>query len=508
MKRIILLIILFISYTSNFSFAQFEFQDNFDSYITNQQLACQNPIDWTTWSNLPCSNEDPWLSNIFSFSWPNSVVINSYNDLIKLLGSYSTGGYHITVRAYVPNEKSGYISLFSKFNPDPTELAFECYFDVGGTGRLMNIPGEPVLFTYTNDQWHLVWIVVNFNTDEAQFWIDNNLIHIWEWTQNGTVSSQLAAENFYGPTSSSEMYLDEYFLFENNCLQCLPPSAPTNLIAQQVFNTEPLIQLNWQHSIFGVPRAYKIIRKNGFPSDPTEYEHLEYVPFPNLQYMDSSIVIDSTYTYGVIAMNMYGYSDTSNFATITVEPVPVELVSFTSEVYNNIVTLNWTTSTETNNSGFEILRSVKSDKSYWETIGFVEGHGTTTEPKFYSFTDQSLQPGNYQYKLKQIDFDGSFKYSEIVEVTLEASTEFSLSQNYPNPFNSSTTIAYGLPEATYVSLIVYDCLGNNVRTLVNEVQEAGAHYVVFESNNLSSGIYFMRIRASNWDETKRIIILK
>ncbi|MBK9097947.1 MAG: T9SS type A sorting domain-containing protein [bacterium] len=96
----------------------------------------------------------------------------------------------------------------------------------------------------------------------------------------------------------------------------------------------------------------------------------------------------------------------------------------------------------------------------------------------------------------------------VITETIKKPSNYSLFQNYPNPFNSSTTIAYGLPKATYVSLIIYDCLANNVRTLVNEVQAAGTHYVVFESNNLSSGIYFMRIRAENWDETKRIIILK
>jgi|GEM_PF-4681786 len=119
-----------------------------------------------------------------------------------------------------------------------------------------------------------------------------------------------------------------------------------------------------------------------------------------------------------------------------------------------------------------------------------------------------VRVGDYPCYYGQSNNFFTITYPVNVEEEQDLPTEFSLSQNYPNPFNSSTTIAYGLPRATYVSFIVYDCLGNNVRTLVNEVQEAGAHYVVFESNNLSSGIYFMRIRADNWDETKRIIILK
>ncbi|MBE0570788.1 MAG: T9SS type A sorting domain-containing protein [Ignavibacteriaceae bacterium] len=417
MKKIISSLVLYFFIISSYTLAQFEFEDNFEEYIINQPLACQNPVDWTTWSYLPCSNEDPYITSNFSLSGTRSVKISFTNDLIKLLGNYSTGRNLITFYVYIPNGKTGEISLYSKFNPDPNELAFECYFDVGGSARLMSIPGEPVLFNYTNNQWHLVGVVVDFYRDEAQFYFDNNFIHIWEWTQNGTITSQLAAQNFYGRTVSNELYIDDYYLMENNCLSCFPPTEPRDLTVQQIFNSVHKIQLNWQPSLYWGPRAYKIVRKIGYSSAVTNYETLAYVPFSELQYIDSNVVIDSTYTYGVIAMNMYGYSDTSNFATITVDPV--------------------TNLNEENNFN-----------------------------------------------------------------------SYSLFQNYPNPFNSSTTIAYGLPAATYVSLIIYDCLGNNVRTLVNEVQEAGTHYVLFESNNLSSGIYFMRIRTDNWDKTKRIIILK
>jgi hypothetical protein len=263
------------------------------------------------------------------------------------------------------------------------------------------------------------------------------------------------------------------------------------------------------------PLEFEIIRKIGPPSHPTEYEHIGYVPFFNTQYIDSNIVVDSMYTYGVIALNEYGYSDTSNFATITVEPVPVELISFSFDVINYKVKLNWTTATETNNSGFKILRSTQNDNE-WNSIGFVPGHGTTTEPQFYSFTDETLQLGKYQYKLKQIDYDGSFEYSRIVEVIVESPQEFSLEQNYPNPFNPATKIKYSIPSVTLrqaqsdilVTIKVYDVLGNEVSTLVNEEKPAGEYEVEFNATELPSGIYFYQLKAGSFVQTMKMVLLR
>lgn len=207
-------------------------------------------------------------------------------------------------------------------------------------------------------------------------------------------------------------------------------------------------------------------------------------------------------------------------------PLPVELVSFSSEVNNNMVMLNWTTATETNNQGFEIERISPLPSLYqggggeegrgWEKIGFASGHVTTTEPQFYSFTDEAVESGKYQYRLKQIDYDGSFEYSNIIEITIEAPNEFSLSQNYPNPFNPSTKIKYTIPSATLrqaqsdilVTLKVYDVLGNEVATLVNEVQIAGEYEIEFDGSEFPSGIYFYLLKVGSFIETKKMVLLK
>ena len=194
--------------------------------------------------------------------------------------------------------------------------------------------------------------------------------------------------------------------------------------------------------------------------------------------------------------------------------IPVELTSFTSSVAENDVTLNWQTATETNNQGFEVQRKqVFSPQSSvgngeWDVLSFITGNGTTTEPQSYSFYDKKLEAGKYQYKLKQIDFDGTFEYSNIVEVEIAAPLEFSLEQNYPNPFNPSTIINYQLPKAGNVTLKVYDVLGKEVATLVNEEKPAGNYEVEFDASNLASGVYYYQLRAGEFLFSKKMLLLK
>lgn len=186
------------------------------------------------------------------------------------------------------------------------------------------------------------------------------------------------------------------------------------------------------------------------------------------------------------------------------EIIPVELSSFNATVAKNIVSLKWQTATETNNKGFEIQKRVGQD---FETLGFVAGKGSTTELSNYSFTVTENKVGTYYYRLKQIDFDGSVNYSKEIEVIVQPS-EFALSQNYPNPFNPSTTINYQLAQKAKVELRVYDMIGKEIASLVNEVQDAGYYKVQLDANNLASGVYFYRIKAGKFTETKRMILIK
>jgi hypothetical protein len=186
--------------------------------------------------------------------------------------------------------------------------------------------------------------------------------------------------------------------------------------------------------------------------------------------------------------------------------VPVELTSFTAHAINDGVELNWTTATETNNQGFEVER--KSANGEFEKAGYVAGFGTTTEPRSYSFADIKLSSGIYTYRLKQIDFDGSFSYSTEVNVDVTTPIEYALEQNYPNPFNPSTTIKYSIPEDGFVKLSVYNLLGEEVTTLVNNVQKAGRYEVVFDASSLASGIYVYRLESSNFSASRKLMLMK
>jgi hypothetical protein len=189
---------------------------------------------------------------------------------------------------------------------------------------------------------------------------------------------------------------------------------------------------------------------------------------------------------------------------------PVEFSSFNGFVMSNQVLLKWRTATELNNNGFEIQR--KFEASEYVTIGFVRGIGTTTTQNEYAFTDIELPNGKYFYRLKQMDFNGSFNYSNEIEIDVLNITQFSLELNYPNPFNPSTKISWQSPVGSWQTLKVYDILGNEVATLVNEYRDAGNYEIDFQStvsgHQLANGVYFYQLRVADFVETKKMILLK
>lgn len=187
--------------------------------------------------------------------------------------------------------------------------------------------------------------------------------------------------------------------------------------------------------------------------------------------------------------------------------IPVELTSFTASTGNGIVSLNWSTATETNNSGFEVQRRTDNVTS-WQKVGFVAGSGTTTENREYSFTDNSVSTGTFYYRLKQVDYNGSFEYSSEVMVDVSGVVYYELTQNYPNPFNPSTAIKFTIAEAGNVKLSVYNMLGQEVKTLINSFTEAGSHSVNFDASAFTSGVYLYKIESSNFVAVKKMTLIK
>jgi len=176
--------------------------------------------------------------------------------------------------------------------------------------------------------------------------------------------------------------------------------------------------------------------------------------------------------------------------------IPVELSSFSADFINHMVVLNWSTATELNNEGFEIQK--KSCDSEFNSIDFVKGNGTTSEQHSYSFTDRNLNRGNYSYRLKQVDLDGSFHYSQTVEVGVNLANEFALAQNFPNPFNPETKFYFSLNEDGYVTISIYNLLGQKIRTLLEAQMSSGMHGLIWDGLSdlgieVPSGIYIARV---------------
>jgi hypothetical protein len=222
----------------------------------------------------------------------------------------------------------------------------------------------------------------------------------------------------------------------------------------------------------------------------------------------SEVAVENTYTEENGTLDHNG-----NIFWVGGSPNPVELSSFSAVILENGIKLKWRTETEINNYGFEIERVLSDSQNLiWKKIEFVDGHGNSNSPKDYSFSDMNLTVGKYYYRLKQIDTDGKFEYSKVIEIDLGAVMNYELSQNYPNPFNPTTTIRFSVTESSSINLSIYNSLGEKIEELVNEVKEPGVHTVEFNAESatrqLASGTYIYRLQANDFLQIKKMILLK
>ncbi len=241
--------------------------------------------------------------------------------------------------------------------------------------------------------------------------------------------------------------------------------------------------------------------------------------FDNTSYTSNTTVNSSTTT---ATLNRHYHMDNGTGCTMTststaatrpnvylqfnLSLVPVELTSFTANADNNNVQIKWSTASEKNNSGFEIQR--RSEDGTYSKIGFVSGNGTSTEVKNYSYTDKNLMVGKYTYRLRQIDYDGTYTYTNEINVEVDPPKVFALEQNYPNPFNPNTSIKYSIAKDGLVNISIYNALGEKVGVLVNEIQKAGNYDVTFNAKQFASGVYFYRMESGNFTSIKKMILIK
>lgn len=299
--------------------------------------------------------------------------------------------------------------------------------------------------------------------------------------------------------------LDYNILVKLNRLANIPPTW-NNLVVHLVL-TETDIPFSWQgQTQVDYCQRLMIPNENGTAVDLINNSYIE-VP---LSFNKNSAWVTEKCQLSAFIQNLNTKEilQGDKVWLTELQPVPVELTSFTAQASSEGVTLKWTTATELNNHGFEIEKSANGTEFY--TIAFVPGAGTTTEATEYSYTDDVDYKGGetFFYRLKQVDLDGRVNYSSIVEVVFDVPKDFVLHQNYPNPFNPSTTIKYAVPRTSLVTIKVYDLTGQEVSSLVNEMKEAGTYEIKFDAQSLASGVYVYRMTADNFSSARKLNILK
>ncbi|MFT3675326.1 MAG: DUF4082 domain-containing protein [Chitinophagaceae bacterium] len=241
--------------------------------------------------------------------------------------------------------------------------------------------------------------------------------------------------------------------------------------------------------------------------------------FPNSSYQNSSYFVDVVFTPASFTYNLTsvtgddGCINTGALQTLPVNSpacstLPVTLMSLSATPQDNSkVMVKWSTSSEINNKGFEVQRSLDG-RNNWQTIAFVEGAGDSYTVRNYSYTDANLVARRYFYQLKQVDIDGRYKYSMVVSANLSTRDGYSLEQNFPNPTGGSqyTTIRFTLPRRTNVTLSLYDMNGRLIQTLATGNKDAGTHAIPFDPSRLSTGLYYYKLQTEDFTDTKKMTV--
>jgi hypothetical protein len=288
-----------------------------------------------------------------------------------------------------------------------------------------------------------------------------------------------------------------------------PGVNPSNLLSGSQYANEnfSISTLGGSGFHYDIVYRYNLARQGTIVSESlfriAEYSASTWTQYPSTPNTNTKTITDTSLN----SFNTYTFGDGS-------APLPVNFTSFTSNVTGRDVKLNWTTASENNNAGFEIQRTeINIQNSGWVKTGYVNGSGTKNTPTNYTFTDARLNSGKYNYRLKQIDYNGNFAFENLANVIeIGIPSKFNISQNYPNPFNPVTKIDYELPFDSKVNIRIYDISGREIQKLVNEQKPAGFYTVNLNAENLASGMYFYRIEANgnnqNYTKTMKAMLIK
>ncbi|MEO8231912.1 MAG: T9SS type A sorting domain-containing protein [Ignavibacteriota bacterium] len=382
-----------------------------------------------------------------------------------------------------------YFGIWIKgFQDNLTGIKIKLNYEGGSTS-------ESWYFIYTNNtEWQKYDLTQAYNQNHSPLIIPENVNTIDVTIREVGISGVSKVAGFEMKKKSSNNIFPPWLQkssFSNNSVQLIwvdNSDNETEFRVKRKFegqttyttikNNLPPNSTNWIDNLLDLPDSLRIIYNDSI----TIYYQIE-----SLNVSDSS------------------FSNVDSIRVKTVNILPVELSSFNAKFNIKQIDLDWETATEVNNYGFEVERKTETD---WKKIGFVQGNGNSNSPKKYSFMDNNLLGSNkFYYRLKQVDNDGQFSYSNTIEVSLPP-VAYELEQNYPNPFNPITKIRYQLPEKSRVFIKIFNSLGAEVKILLDEIKEPGNYEVDFDGTNLSSGVYFYRMQSENFISTKKMIILK
>jgi photosystem II stability/assembly factor-like uncharacterized protein len=548
--KILLLLITFTFFISNFTFSQWQNVGtvsglgSWPSVFTLDQNTIfvvggvSGPVIWRSTNGgsnftqlptngLPTSTSNRFLSCVWATS-VNTIYVGdgatTGNGLVKNAKVYKTtnGGTNWTTILNSGTNVYGFINgvVFSRINPllgvancDPNSDSEKFKMWKTSNGHTSNTLFEPNAPNSSGAQNSVFMIDENF----YGFGLNTATARVAVTTNGGTDFSFYNIAGYGGDNGFVSTVA-----FSNDKLNGMAATSQTSATIARTTNGG----LNWFSQIIPctisghcnikyVPEttvAYLIVSNsteskclktidNGanwtqytFPSGAVDISHIDLL-YNTLIEAENEAYIFATTKSGVV----YGLHEI---------PMPVKLFSFNYFISGRNTTIKWVTSEELNNSGFEVHR-ISDIQNIWEKLGFVKGKGTTNTFTNYSFEDKNLNTGKYNYRIKQIDYNGNYEYFKldgIVEITNPV--KFNLSQNYPNPFNPETNIKYQITNNSYVVLKVYDVLGKEVSTLVSEFKTAGYYDVKFSGNNLSAGVYFYKLKVNDFTLIKKMLLVK
>ena len=423
-----------------------------------------------------------------------------------------------------------YISMV-RYNPDG---AIDSTFGTNGkvfnnlgtafdsaSAAVLQPDGKIVVVGNTSNSFNSDFIIIRFNNNGVldETFGNNGVVTIDFGNTNDKAYSVALQENgeIIAAGSTDNGYSSDFALLRYEPLNPVIQSSSQSLQFGDVSIDNSVIKSFYVRNLGNGPLVVDSIASNekNFSTDlknfnvaPGDSQEIKvsFKPSDKINYSRTLFLYHDTY-YIPETLNLKG--------KCTDKVVPVELTSLSGKVFDNAIILNWKTSTETNNKGFEVERKLNSG---WEKISYVNGNGTTTNPKEYSYTDnfkfQSFK-GIVSYRLMQIDLNGSYHYSDEIKLDVDFTPkEFTLYQNYPNPFNPATTIKYAVPYESSVKIIIYNPVGQRIKEFNEGIKDADYYDITWQPENLSSGIYFYSIIAksidgkNNYTKTLKMLYMK